>query len=300
MKRCPVLALVVAGVLSAAAGEVAVRRPGAVLRVAPAPDAEVVARVEKGQTLATDGEGTEDWLKVTVPGTEGWVYAELVREGTVAVPKLLVRSGPGIKHPEVGEVTQGETLLVKERRNDWLCIAVPSRTPLWIERTYLAAPAAAAVAAPAAASSETAPPAPKASAPATPAGRIVVDTARSGPVPSGTQARAEQLARSRAARSPAAADSVLEGRSLVESKPQGEAVTYQGKVRPSGTLWARPSRYRLVQYDDTGRARTVCYLSGEEASLERLTGRTVRVSGQAYWLQGVRHPLVVLGGRSDR
>ena len=67
----------------------------------------------------------------------------------------------------------------------------------------------------------------------------------------------------------------------------------RGLLRPAGrAVWRRPSRYRLVQRDNQGRALTVCYVIGDGSQLENLLGKNLLVGGKEYWVQGVRHPAI--------
>jgi hypothetical protein len=75
----------------------------------------------------------------------------------------------------------------------------------------------------------------------------------------------------------------------------GSRVEFSGTVRPAGAIvWRRPSRYRLVSYDLNGRARTLCYLVGDESRLAASIGRQIRVSGRLVDRLGLRYDAVIV------
>jgi len=39
---------------------------------------------------------------------------------------------------------------------------------------------------------------------------------------------------------------------------------------------------------------TVCYLWGNDEQLDGLRGRRLTIEGREYWLQGLRHPMLVV------
>ena len=75
---------------------------------------------------------------------------------------------------------------------------------------------------------------------------------------------------------------------------QGESVVVTGVLRLSRWVWRRPSRYCMIQHDDLGRAITTCYVLGDDRELERRLDSRVTICGKAYWIQGVRHKVVVV------
>jgi hypothetical protein len=54
----------------------------------------------------------------------------------------------------------------------------------------------------------------------------------------------------------------------------------------------RPSRYRLTRSQGHTH-ETVCYVKGNEAQLQSLLGKSLMIKGREYWVQGVRHPVLV-------
>ena len=80
---------------------------------------------------------------------------------------------------------------------------------------------------------------------------------------------------------------------LIEGAPQGMHISVRGIVRPAGLSWFRPSPFRLVSPRGSVRVETLCYLYGPPRALSGAVGRPVRMTGRRYWVQGVRHPVVI-------
>jgi hypothetical protein len=82
---------------------------------------------------------------------------------------------------------------------------------------------------------------------------------------------------------------------LTDGVPQGRPVVVSGIVRlaPYFPL-RRPSSYRLVVTDPRQRAKTGCYLIGDQKRIAALSGKPVRVVGKKYWGKGVREPVVLV------
>ena len=85
----------------------------------------------------------------------------------------------------------------------------------------------------------------------------------------------------------------LQRMGLVPLRGQGETAVYEGVLTRGGFLLIRPSRFRIVERG-RGRVVTLCYVLGNESQLERLIGRQLAVHGREYWLQGTRHPVLVV------
>ena len=114
--------------------EIEVVTEGEKLVSQPSLSAETVFSVAAGDRL-TALEWGESWVKVaSPPGASYWVYGELVRDGVVAVSKLGIRSGPGITHPSIGSLRKGDVVEPLGTEGEWLRIAPPAGTGLWIRR----------------------------------------------------------------------------------------------------------------------------------------------------------------------
>jgi len=261
------------------------------LRSVAGADGEVVGQVSKGDLL--ERFGTEgEWTRVKPPEDVAlWVYGELLQGGVVAVPKLMVRGGPGINYKAVGHLVDGDRVTVRGEHAGWLSIAPPPGCFLWISSAYVQ-DAAQGGPAEVPALSEKRPDA----VPAVPAA-----VPRRQPVPAATGSDNVAATSQTVQRRREAAQSgrtvveikppIVDPRILVSSRDQGRPVEISGLLRPAGrAVWRRPSRYRLVQYDNRGRALTVCYVIADESQLESMTGKHLLISGKEYWVQGVRHP----------
>jgi uncharacterized protein YraI len=309
--------LLAAGVLCApcarAAVDVRVTGENVNLRSVPV-DGEVVGQVSTGARLKADDLDAE-WVQVAIPDSLSvWVYAELVKGGKVAVSRLNVRGGPGINYRKVGQVERGTPLEVRDRNGEWLRIAPPAGCRVWISREYVEP-----VPRPQPKPKPVTPPAlpvkPKpVIAPVKPGPRPVPPVpplVTPEPVRPAVPVKAGEpdavavtiLPRDAAATlepavppppSPALLPAELYERRFVEGKSQGVIVELVGVVRRSGPVWRRPSKYRLLMRNEAGRVRMRGYLLYDNSVLAGSVGRTVKVSGREYWVQGVRHPVVVV------
>jgi hypothetical protein len=270
--------------------------------------AEVVSQVSRGDELAVKSGLDADWVEVAAPATASvWVYGELVKDGVVAATKVRVRGGPDLAWQPVGRVERGDKLTLRGRKGDWLEIAPPPGTSLFVSRDYVEPIALEAPSPPPTppkpeptpvAVKPVAPPPPK----PVPPKPVTVTPAPEPPVrvglPGGGTAAPPPSRPRRPAPVIAGPDTGsrlpvgLAGRTLVPSKMQGQTVTYAGVVSSSGLVWRRPSRYRLAE-QESGRALTVCYVLGNEAQLRQILGQRVTIHGREYWIQGVRSSVVV-------
>ena len=276
------------------------------LRAAPLADSEVVFQASRGDVLVTDSlEG--EWIGVVPPhAVDLWVYGELVKDGVVAVPKLRVRAGRGINYRPVGVLAKGARVEVRGEEQDWLKIAPPPGSVLWVSSDYVQRQTPVVVKpkpepTPQPKPKPVAAPAPKPRSqpvvarpkPMLPIPPPVVVT-RPPPVPPAAVPPAPRE------KEVVTLPAVLDPSRLVASKVQGKRVALNGILRRSWFVWRRPSRYRLVRYDGRGRAVTSCYVLSVGPDLERHLDTPVTVSGKLYWIQGVRHPAVLVGDLSRK
>lgn len=273
-----------------AASEMRVTGDRVNLRAAPDDTSEVVSQASRGDTLL-GGEPEGEWVAVFPPdAVDLWVYAELVKDGVVAVSKLRVRSGPGISYRAVGRLTKGSKVAIRGRKEEWLKIAPPPGCLLWINRRYV----------------ELAAPTPVAPEPLPKSSPLPTATVSPAPVakPAPTRPpvivtpRYPGLPRTRGAASGGEAPprritglpTVRVPAGLVASMVQGKRVTLEGTLQGARLVWRRPSRYRLVR-----EGATACYVLASDRSLSKLAGHRLEISGKSYWIQGVRHPSVLAG-----
>jgi len=284
------LLLIVGAHPGRAKGKLRVKGNGVCLRARPDGQAYTIAQANRGDILESTGSAEDGWFAVfPPPSTDLWVYGELIRDGVVSVSRLRVRGGPSINYKDVGVLTKGQKVTIRGRHAEWLKIAPPTQAALWISAQYVttvdAKPKPKPIPRPKPKPKPGPRPKPRPKPPALVAPVLVrvpivkapalVETPRARPV------------------MPPLPTSLI-GRTLVDSKPQGHSVEYVGVMRPSAPVPRRPSRYRLVRYDAQGRARTICYVIGNDRQLGSITGRTMLVSGREYWIQGVRHSSVAV------
>ena len=118
------------------------------LRAKPAFDGEVIATLQKGETVAVldqvPGTGTDgqprDWAKVALPKqVPVWVYAPLVDAKTRLVKQkfLNLRAGPGKNYSEMGELKQGDAVTVIRELDGWLQIEPPAGTVAFVAASLI-------------------------------------------------------------------------------------------------------------------------------------------------------------------
>lgn len=259
------------------------------LRARPALEAEVVGQVSEGSELTAKTLGDE-WVEVVPPASvDLWVHQEFLEGNTVKAKLLKVRAGPGINYSVVGSLTRGEAVEVRGTFNEWVKIAPPASCSLWISRKYVE-PARKVVAAVArrpagptpagpTPAEEGKPPAP---APAPPSAPVAAVRERPpAPLPPPTREPA-----------PATRWQIPAEWALVPLQGQGNRVEREGYLMRVGFLVGRPSNYRLVQFAG-GRSQTLCFVVGPVTQLRAWVGQRMLVRGREYWLQNVRHPVVV-------
>lgn len=304
--------LMCAAVITGIAQESAIRqvrvaRTNVNLRAKPMLIVEVAGQVQAGAILNVKS-SREDWIEVEVPHEIGvWVSRSYVKDDKITGNNVNIRAGPGMNFSVIGQLNEGESVEIMESYGDWLKIAPKPQCSLWVHRSLVEpvevtpdAPATvpAAERQPAATeqdkSAETQPEtSQQQTAIVAPAAlpekhEAVLPTPQS-PWTAGFQEQPVALpppdatVRSSQAELP-----------IIPLPGQGKSVTYEGVLRRIGYIFHRPSDFRLVREDESGRGATLCYVIGNTAQLETLLGRKMRITGSEYWVQGKRHPVVVL------
>lgn len=124
--------------LAAASPRLVVLEDHVNLRTGPGSDCEVVAQVSSGDVLTGRNGAEGEWLEVVPPGSVVfWVYADLVDNGSAISDALKVRGGPGINYRSVARLSKGDAVTVVGRDGDWLRIAPPPNSSLWISSKYV-------------------------------------------------------------------------------------------------------------------------------------------------------------------
>jgi len=267
------------------------------LRAGPSEQTEVVSQVSKGDVLVVERGSEDDWTAIVPPPAVNlYVYAELVKDGIVTASKAKVRGGPGINYKAVGTLEKGAGVKVRDSVGEWLKIAPPTGSVLWISRRNVQ--------------------------PVTPPVAVSKPSAvRSGeshtnemptktPMPSveavqqhkHSETVSKSLPKDASMNSPPVSPSLRRDSSvssglplsnLIETMDQGKQVEYEGVIGYASYVLRRPSKYVLVISDELKRDVRTCYIFGkEESKFEALVGRRVQVLGKEYWIQGVRSSVI--------
>jgi uncharacterized protein YraI len=134
------LCLSVAGAF--AADEAVVKAPRINVRGQPTTGSEIVTQLKQGEKITVLEEiihpkpGKDEpakWLRIALPSnTPVWVSTQFLTNGTVAVPRLNIRSGPGENFSVIGRVPKGTAVKELRRNGDWLEIEAPASTFAYI------------------------------------------------------------------------------------------------------------------------------------------------------------------------
>ncbi len=260
------------------------------MRARPSLQAEVVGQLNENDRIVVRSL-TNDWAEVAPPaGIEFCVHRDFIKDGAVSVPKLHVRAGPGINFSKVGQMVKGDAVKVTGEFGEWLKIAPPPGSSLWVARSMvkLPEPRTASPTKPPVVATSTAPvaavasPRPVAVPPSIPAVARPVAPPSVAPPPA-TPPAAPAVA------APYTPDDLR----LAPVDNQGSAVMREGRVRATVLVLGRPSRYHLMD-ESAGGSETICYLRGNEAQIRSFVDRKLRIRGRQYWVQGNRHPVVVI------
>ncbi len=243
------------------------------LRAKAAPESEVVGQVGEGEILPAKSVGDE-WVEVATPDkVDVWVHRDFVKDGVVSANKLFVRGGPGINYSVVGTMGRGEAFSVRGEFGEWLKIAPPASSSLWVSRQFVQVvqpekprppeprPVARPVPAP------VPPPVPPVQLPPPVAPPV---TAAQEPPPVAPPA-----------------DLVL-----IPLEGQGRFVQREGELRMVGFAFSSPSRYRLVRYEGN-RTVVICFVRGNNSQLNSFVGQRLLIRGREYWVRGADYPVVI-------
>lgn len=273
--------LLTAGVYAHGATRVRILGNSVNLRAGPSLRKEVVSQVSDRDQLTVIGPLEGEWIEVAPPPTaDMWVYDEFVSNGVVVVSRLLVRAGPGMNYSILGRLEKGAKVVERGSKGVWRKIAPPSSCHLWLSREYVervSRPTS--VRKPELPVAGT-PPRPKQGLPELKNPAQEKRTVKTVPV----------TLRSKQTIPP---QSGIDEKELVAGVEQGKIVQYKGTLYKASMAWRRPSKYRLMAQEGRGRLQTVCYILGEGVDLESFSRKSVLVTGSEYWVQGLKHPVVV-------
>ncbi len=223
------------------------------LRSNPDLNSELLDRAMKGEELLFLGK-TNGWLAVQAPeNLDFWVSGQYVQNGTVQPTKLNIRSGPSPNYSVVCVVKQGDTLALRGEFNEWLKIAPPAGSRVWISADY----------------AELIQP-PKLEPEPEP---VVESEFESEPAPMAA---------------PEPPEKELQPLVLVldKTKPQGVYDEIPGVLRR-----ANPGLYKLVLLVGD-LEEPICLVRGKEAQMESYLNRSMLIKGKKFWAKGVDLPIL--------
>lgn len=230
------------------------------LRSNPNISSELLDRSMKGEELIYLGE-TNGWLAVQAPDSlDFWVSEQYVQNGVVQPAKLNVRSGPSPNYGVVCVVNQGDVLALRGEFNEWLKIAPPAGSRVWVSAEY---------------AERVPPPQPEPQLEMAP--DPVVEVA---PTPE-PEPEPKKL-------SPIPPKEELKPLVLVldKTKKQGVYDEIPGVLRR-----ANPGLYQLVLIVGD-LEEPICLVRGKEAQMERYLNRAMLIKGKTYWAKDVPLPIL--------
>jgi len=234
------------------------------LRARPDLNVEVLDSAMRGEEMVCL-EQTNGWVAVQAPESlDYWVAAEYVQNGVVQPEKLNVRSGPSQNYSVVAVLSKGETVSLRGEFNDWLKIAPPQGSKVWISADFVEI---------------IEPPKPEPVIETIPEPELVVEPA---PEPEVESADAEP--------GPVVESEKEQLPPLIlvmdKSKPQGNYDEIPGVLRR-----ANPGLYKLVLISG-GFEEPICLVRGKESQMERYLNRSMLLKGKVYWAKDIDLPII--------
>ena len=229
------------------------------LRAKPDINAELLDRAMQGEELVFLGK-TNGWVAVQAPASlDFWVAGQYVQNGTVQPEKLNVRSGPSQNYSVVCVVNKGDSLALRGEFNDWLEIAPPAGSRVWISEDY---------------AELIEPPPPEPVSEPQPAPVVVVEPEPEEPVSvvAETKPTEEELK-----------PLVLV---LDKTREQGTYDEIPGVLRR-----ANPGLYQLVLIAGDIE-EPICLVRGKEAQMESYLNRAMLIKGKKFWARDVDLPIL--------
>lgn len=116
------------------------------VRAAAKVDANVLGRLKSGERVIVQAE-EGDFYQLQYPKQlQTWIASWLLlNKGTektdvVARDKVNVRSGPGMQHPVVAQISQNNQVTILEmNKNKWVRIGAPNEAVAWVSKKYVVA-----------------------------------------------------------------------------------------------------------------------------------------------------------------
>jgi len=260
------------------------------LRAAPEINAVLLDRLMSGDQLLLVDNSNPKWIGVRPPlKIDLWVNAEYVRDDLVLPARLNVRSGPSLSHGVVGVVARDEKLIVRGTLDGWIRIEPPEETVVWISRLYTDV--------------SLLKPVPIEPVKSIGSNELVLIT--------GTEVLAvenesnivitvespkldvpeskKEIVRQVMNELVIAAVDVVELPDELKSDPkkeQGVEEQFSGVLQPANAIL-----YKLV--DPKFERIVICYVRGNVEQMEAYTGRSLVLTGRAYWAAGLDQPFLV-------
>jgi hypothetical protein len=226
------------------------------LRAKPDVNSELLERAMLGEELILL-DRTNGWIAVQAPESmDLWVSGDYLQNGRVVPAKLNVRSGPSQNYSVVCVVKQGDSLTQRGEFSDWLKIAPPPGSRVWISEDYVEL---------------IVPPAPEPEPePAVVAGPDMTQEPVPAPV------------------TPAPSERELKPLILVldKSKEQGVYDEIPGVLRR-----ANPGLYKLVLIVDD-MEEPICLVRGKAEQMERYLNRAMLIKGKKFWAKDIDLPIL--------
>ena len=317
--------LAAAGSLLQAQTPVRVTANSVNLRAKPQPTAEVVAQANYDDRLLAREIG-EEWVEVAAPAAvDLWVLKAYVKqpENTIGAQRVNLRAGPSINYNIVHTLALGDPVEVRgEEIQDWLKVAPPAGTHVWVHRDFVEILSGDA-------------PAAKTDEKSTEIAKIDEKTAENTEISEKTAENAadepkndEKPSKKRKSKAktektylpatetsaavdpdlptPIVSPSIPEKDAAVREIPvpppanlkliplegQGRLTEVEGELRAAPLINEAPTRYRVVRWQNN-RWQILCHVYGEAAKLRSLQDKRVRVKGREYWIQGAAAPVLV-------
>ncbi|MCF7817733.1 MAG: SH3 domain-containing protein [Kiritimatiellales bacterium] len=229
------------------------------LRAKPDVNSELLDRAMRGEEMELLG-ATNGWVAVQAPDSLNfWVAAKYIQNGVVQADKLNVRSGPSPNYNVVAVVNKGDALALRGEFNEWLKIAPPSGSLVWISDEFV---------------ERIVPPQPEPAA---------------APEPEPVAVAAEPVAApGPVAVAPPPNEDELKPLLLVldKSREQGLPDEIPGVLRR-----ANPGFYKLVLIVGD-MEEPICLVRGNEAQLNGYLNRSMLIKGKKYWAKDVDIPII--------
>lgn len=227
------------------------------LRAQPDVQSELLDRAMLGDEFILLDK-TNGWVAVEAPGSlDFWVSSQYIQNGVVQPPRLNVRSGPSQNYSVVSVVNKGDALALRGEFNDWVKIAPPAGSRVWLSEQYVEI---------------IDPPEPE-----------PVQAPEPKPVVEKPQPEPEPLVAE-----PEPGEEELKPLMLVldTTRKQGTYDEIPGVLRR-----ANPGLYKLVLIAGDIE-EPICLVRGKEAQMEKYLNRSMLIKGKKYWARDVDLPII--------